>query len=1706
MQTQAQYEKIYLEYFKGREDYFAIQATNSYKPVNRNFSENHLEKHLNKFATFGVYVLTKDSKCNFVCIDIDIPKSELESIDFKDHQLKFKYLKHSLLKILEVFRNELGIDTKSILLEETGGRGYHIWLFFEEPIAGNNAVKLYHIIKSFAKFNFEFFPKQASLDGKKLGNLIKLPLGMHQKYGSNSSFFKLKNGDIQLISSLDDNFEHLKTIKKISLQELNGIIGKHSKVFKNIKIKKLYPDKLADSERAFYKDDLNFLFQRCEALRNLKNKAENGIGFSRNEAFHFANILLSVENNEDFLLGKIKQSYGSKFSFDIANREIEKIKPLHPSSCKKLIEQGICADYCNDEIKRKNLDPLLSDTNPLSFWLTPSKKRTQLSLNELRDRIADKENIIDAYWKLKKYHKNEDAPFYDEFDFEFFEKNLEIYSRYISRFIKNKENIPFIGYLKVKIPKKVNENREMQYRQLAYSSIFDQIIIQAIFNIVSLIFEQNFQQSSCGYRFNTQELRSEDIFYNWREFYPRFKGKVLEQLRKPHNKYYICCDIKGYYDHIDQNILIQQVKEYLSENYISKLIEKIIKLYQFEDNRDKGLPQSPAYARILANLYLNNFDKEIVNYCSGYFRYVDDFFLFFESKESAEKGIKKVIELLSDLDLSLSDDENKKPQILETDNDKKIIDTLDNLRYGIFEEFKFVEHLDVKQINEFYLAIKNQMLSPSNFDDILDINNKLPSIIYLISKDFMVYIPLKQKIPAIVQYLVENKIFYPKRLKYIFSKIIDLMDFKKYDITIFYEKLDDTHKIYFLLSLYDLYKKHDKYENELKNVIKSSLESDDNFLKGFGIAMNHDLQVLNVIENADFLNEVLACESFFARTKLFNILNYLELSPDIKAIFDGRISARNSYIERKYFLSNLGHGNTIYRDNQFISNLMTSDTLMLLPECCQVLSLIKDHNLLFTKLENYIVQQKNYKDISLSYLKTLIFEEYKNVGEAEITNLAELYKEIRDPQTQRELINVVNRIKEVVIPANKEFAKNHSLLDRYNEAVFYKNINKDDKSYDFLELISINKLSLYDYDDLNAFENDLKELSFLGVLPNLKMEIDTDLNEVSLKYSLPNEFEELKGFDNALNNKNDLMLIFELLDDIYKKALCFYKICKKIPLINSKSIFFNKSKKQIFFKNFASTLCPMYTINGNVINNNNVDEIPRMLSFFLRELLFDNDDEKINEFLKAPKAGIELFLSLFIKRMSSKDTSLRLSYPRFSYLVQGLKKRDIDHEFEISLYYFSERMKSNLFHKNKEGIEWLSICNALNYFYGDLAITYDLINFSSVKFQNKTFLNFNIPRKLHHLSNLLLNISLNIGNVLKNSDVEKSSIGLFDLMNYYAILCVELMSFVKVNINSPEKNSSIVSLPSEKDLTLKANDYALKFEKTDIDSINILLAREKNNKNPFDPSLNFNLKQISIFYLIKNFNVTINDDTLVIEDGSQLNRKYFNILALNLLVRLKDIETKVQTCIQRVLTDLKTNQNFELLDDELKLKNTILAFCKDLSKIRKKLKYKRYYGKNVETEKLPLIIFCRTGLWKKFKTDNNSMNKIPLINLYPSASSKCSWDTLDNNVINLVIPNERVNKLISLLKIGKIFRIKFSYIYSEKAKLILDIIAIIVFTISTILTFILLGDSNNNIIKGVFWLLGIMFSGGVLFFVGKIFKDVKFWSPQIHSIINYIKH
>ncbi len=127
---------LYLQLFKGREDYFAQQGEDWYFPIPKTLDEFYLRRHLNGDATFGLYVLNRESYCHLVCIDIDIPKTDLGEVDFVNQVEKNAYLKDKLDAVLEALSGPLVVPPKSILLEETGGRGYSCMGFFLRTSSG----------------------------------------------------------------------------------------------------------------------------------------------------------------------------------------------------------------------------------------------------------------------------------------------------------------------------------------------------------------------------------------------------------------------------------------------------------------------------------------------------------------------------------------------------------------------------------------------------------------------------------------------------------------------------------------------------------------------------------------------------------------------------------------------------------------------------------------------------------------------------------------------------------------------------------------------------------------------------------------------------------------------------------------------------------------------------------------------------------------------------------------------------------------------------------------------------------------------------------------------------------------------------------------------------------------------------------------------------------------------------------------------------------------------------------------------------------------------------------------------------------------------------------------------------------------------------------------------------------------------------------
>jgi len=161
--------------FVGRRNIYAVQTNTGYVPIRKELTEKDLQEHLKGIKTLGSYVITETGKCNFAVIDVDGDPNKLDS---------WKALSIKIFYIFPEFNR---------VLESSGRRGFHIWLFPKDP---EPPAFLRELIKARFKLhnlrNIEIYPKQNKVDvlKKQLGNLIKLPCGIHKKSGKRSVILK----------------------------------------------------------------------------------------------------------------------------------------------------------------------------------------------------------------------------------------------------------------------------------------------------------------------------------------------------------------------------------------------------------------------------------------------------------------------------------------------------------------------------------------------------------------------------------------------------------------------------------------------------------------------------------------------------------------------------------------------------------------------------------------------------------------------------------------------------------------------------------------------------------------------------------------------------------------------------------------------------------------------------------------------------------------------------------------------------------------------------------------------------------------------------------------------------------------------------------------------------------------------------------------------------------------------------------------------------------------------------------------------------------------------------------------------------------------------------------------------------------------------------------------------------------------------------
>ena len=232
---------------------------------------------------------------------------------------------------------------------------------------------------------------------------------------------------------------------------------------------------------------------------------------------------------------------------------------------------------------------------------------------------------------------NKGAGGVDKESIEKFEENLEVNIERIHQELKRNEYRPQ-PVRRVWIPKPNGEKRG-----LGIPAVRDRVVQQAARIRLEPIFEPTFVESSYGFRPNRSAHQAIDEVSMW--------------LRKGH-WWVMEADIKGYFDNIPHEKLIDLVAERVSDGRVLRLIRSFLKAGVMEElkvsEQVKGTPQGGVISPLLANIYLNYYDQKMIKEGFKIIRFADDFVVMCKTEREAERARELTQKILEEeLELKL---------------------------------------------------------------------------------------------------------------------------------------------------------------------------------------------------------------------------------------------------------------------------------------------------------------------------------------------------------------------------------------------------------------------------------------------------------------------------------------------------------------------------------------------------------------------------------------------------------------------------------------------------------------------------------------------------------------------------------------------------------------------------------------------------------------------------------------------------------------------------------------------------------------------------------------------------------------------------------------------------------------------------------------------------------------------------------------------
>lgn len=610
----------------------AVQTESGYKTVETDVTPETIEYMLRSQASIAAYQqITYKNTLRWICFDFDCTSEE------QIHDL--------FATIVRPFITNLSAISIPYIVEFSGRRGFHVWIILDRMISKRDGFGLLSAIEkkcvpsianSESLYHLDRFPATGA-GHNKYGKAVKIPLSFHKK-GCYSQMLSSDTGYAILPASvLDKDFidgqtailEHYHCANYSDLRDSLQLetITENYDVIPKFEYDINTPITLPAFISAATGSSVLELIVRhiqTDSLSHLDRSILVG--------------LLSHVSDGDAILHTIMKTQ-SNYDENTTNVIIKKMHAYYYSLC-----FGQMYAYYN-----ATLEPEIDPTTSVIEWLLKKMGIDPTSVIVAPSQNTKYSTLKDIVRKEQNYQLFNDEVI-DVLILRDLQQLTSLDLSYIADWIQQIEDGSFDIPHRIAYKHHIRLECEDRERTLISLSAVDRVFTTAL----AFRFADLYTGFWDSFSYQINRMPGGDVFYPWLSSWNKYRKSISTFLKIPifSDFHLIKIDIHHFYDSIRFHAIFDKCIEAIRDNTKDNAADKACNIFSFLvkynarlmklEKMDHGVPQGPAYARILAEFFLSVVLEEFrcaIKDTFGsvkLFRYVDDIYVLLDPKEDPQ--------------------------------------------------------------------------------------------------------------------------------------------------------------------------------------------------------------------------------------------------------------------------------------------------------------------------------------------------------------------------------------------------------------------------------------------------------------------------------------------------------------------------------------------------------------------------------------------------------------------------------------------------------------------------------------------------------------------------------------------------------------------------------------------------------------------------------------------------------------------------------------------------------------------------------------------------------------------------------------------------------------------------------------------------------------------------------------------------------------